>query len=78
MLWLSTSCEFIEPKNTLDRDMKDAALKLERLGEETMRRFERDCRHKQWFWDWNAIPEAVLTSESADEEDTSLWCDAGC
>lgn len=69
--------DFIEPKNMLDRDMKDAVLNLERLGEETRRRFERDGRHEQWFRDWNAIPEAVLPSESANEGDASLWCDAG-
>jgi len=64
--------DFIEPKNMLDREMKGAVLKLERLGEETRRRFEQDYRHEQWFRDWNDIPEAVSASEAADEEDASL------
>jgi hypothetical protein len=69
--------DFIEPKNMLDRDMKDAVLTLERLGEDTRRWFERDCRHEQWFQDWNAILEVVSATEPVDEEDASLWCDAG-
>lgn len=69
--------DFIEPKNMLDGDMKNTVLKLERLGEETRRQFERDCRHEQWFQDWSTIPEAVLMSDAADEEDVSLWCDGG-
>ncbi|EAQ92510.1 hypothetical protein CHGG_00745 [Chaetomium globosum CBS 148.51] len=38
--------DFIEPKNVLDKDMKEAILKLERQGEETRRRFEQDHRHE--------------------------------
>ena len=66
--------DFIEPKNVLDRDMRDAVLKLERLGDETRRRFERDHRQEGWFQDWNAMPDSILASEFADEEDASLWC----
>jgi ATP-dependent DNA helicase PIF1 len=29
--------DFIEPKNVLDKDMRDAILKLERRGDETRR-----------------------------------------
>ncbi|KAH6838542.1 hypothetical protein B0I37DRAFT_419475 [Chaetomium sp. MPI-CAGE-AT-0009] len=38
--------DFIEPKNVLDKDMRDGILKLERRGEETRRQFEQDHRHE--------------------------------
>ncbi|KAK3363994.1 hypothetical protein B0T25DRAFT_562974 [Lasiosphaeria hispida] len=68
--------DFIEPKNVLDRDIRDAVLKLERLGDETRGRFEQDYRYKTWFQDWDAMLESISTSEIAEEEDSSLWCDA--
>jgi len=40
--------DFIEPKNVLADDMRDAVLRLERLGDETRRRFERDYRRERW------------------------------
>jgi hypothetical protein len=67
--------DFIEPKNELDRDMRDAVLKLETLGDETRRRFERDHRHDGWFQDWDAMPESTQITEATDEEDTCLWYD---
>ena len=68
--------DFIEPKNLLAENMTNAALKLERLGDETRRRFEQDHRHEGWFQDWNAMPESTPVSEFAGEEDGSLWCDS--
>src|SRR5438552_7310976 len=68
--------EFIEPKNVLDRSMRDAVLKLERLGDETRQRFERDCRHERWFHDWDAMPESTSRTEVTDEEDGCVWCDS--
>ncbi|KAK3298943.1 transcription factor/nuclear export subunit protein 2-domain-containing protein [Chaetomium fimeti] len=42
--------DFIEPKNVLDKDMRDGILKLERRGEETRRQFEQDHRQaSSWF-----------------------------
>ncbi|RXG41776.1 hypothetical protein VDGE_30528 [Verticillium dahliae] len=38
--------DFIEPKIVLDSGMRAAVLKLERLGNETRQRFERDHRHE--------------------------------
>jgi ATP-dependent DNA helicase PIF1 len=38
--------DFIEPKNVLDSDMRDAILKLERRDEETRQRFELDHGHE--------------------------------
>jgi hypothetical protein len=69
--------DFIEPKNVLDKDMRDAILKLERRGEETRRRFEQDHGHESWLQEWNAMGESTHAAEATDEEDVSLWCDAG-
>jgi ATP-dependent DNA helicase PIF1 len=52
--------------------MRDAVLRLERLGDETRRRFERDHRHETWFQKWDAIAESAQVAEAADEEDASL------
>jgi ATP-dependent DNA helicase PIF1 len=41
--------DFIEPKNVLDKDVREAVLRFERLGDKTRRRFERDHRHETWF-----------------------------
>ncbi|EAQ86138.1 predicted protein [Chaetomium globosum CBS 148.51] len=60
--------DFIEPKNVLDKDMRDAILKLERQGEETRRRFEQDHRHEPWFQEWDAMPELAQAAEAADED----------
>jgi len=66
--------DFIEPKNVLDKDMREAVLKLERLGGETRACFERDHKHESWFQDWNTMAESSSAAEAA-EEDTSLWCE---
>ena len=50
--------DFIEPKNVLDEDMRAAVLRLERLGHETRRSFERDHRYESWFQEWDAMVEA--------------------
>jgi ATP-dependent DNA helicase PIF1 len=63
---------FIEPKNVLGRDMRDVVVRLERMGEETRRRFERDHRRESWFQDWNAMPETTGGADAADKEDTSM------
>jgi hypothetical protein len=60
--------DFIEPKNVLDKDMREAILKLERRGEETRRRFEEDHRHESWFQEWDAMAESAQATEAADEE----------
>ncbi|EAQ85212.1 hypothetical protein CHGG_09226 [Chaetomium globosum CBS 148.51] len=69
--------DFIEPKNVLDKDMRDAILKLERRGEETRRRFEQDHRHEPWFQEWAAMPESGQGTETDDVEDAALWRDPG-
>ncbi|KAH6988605.1 hypothetical protein EDB80DRAFT_589165, partial [Ilyonectria destructans] len=68
--------DFIEPKNVLDTQMRDAVYKLERLGDETRQRFERDHRHERWFQDWDTITESTSVTEVDEEDDTSLWCDS--
>ncbi|KAF6528270.1 hypothetical protein HZS61_008572 [Fusarium oxysporum f. sp. conglutinans] len=68
--------DFIEPKNVLDRQMRDGVYKLERLGGETRLRFEHDYRHESWFQDWDAIAESTSVTEVDEEDDTSLWCDS--
>ncbi|EAQ85502.1 predicted protein [Chaetomium globosum CBS 148.51] len=69
--------DFIEPKNVLDKDMREAILKLERRGEETRRRFEQDHRHESWFQEWEAMPESGQGTETDDVEDAALWRDPG-
>lgn len=60
----------------LDKDMRDAILKLERRGEETRRRYEQDHRNEPWFREWDAMAESAQATEAADEEeDASLWRD---
>ncbi|KAK0701569.1 hypothetical protein B0T26DRAFT_614590, partial [Lasiosphaeria miniovina] len=49
--------DFIEPRNVLDKDMRDGVLKLEMLGQETRERFIRDHRHESWFQDWDNMLE---------------------
>jgi ATP-dependent DNA helicase PIF1 len=66
--------DFIEPKNVLDSDMRAAVVKLERRGDETRRRFERDHRHMTWFREWDSMAETVQATEATDEEAASLWC----
>jgi hypothetical protein len=67
--------DFIEPKNELDEDMREAIVKLERRGEETRRRFEHDHRNEAWFRAWDAMSESAQATDAADEEDASLWSD---
>ncbi|EAQ93239.1 predicted protein [Chaetomium globosum CBS 148.51] len=69
--------DFIEPKNVLDKDMREAIVKLERRGEETRRRFEQDHRHESWFQEWDAMPESGQGTETDDVEDAALWRDPG-
>ena len=40
---------FIKPKNVLSSDMREAAVRLEKLGDETRRSFERNCKHRSCF-----------------------------
>jgi hypothetical protein len=68
--------DFIEPKNVLDKDMRDATSKLERRGEETRRRFELDRRHETWFREWDAMAESGQATDTTDDDDVSLWCDS--
>lgn len=69
--------DFIEPKNVLDGDIRDAVLKLEKLGEKTKQRFAREHNYEMWFQEWNAMPQSTSGTEIVDEEDASLWCDPG-
>jgi ATP-dependent DNA helicase PIF1 len=69
--------DFIEPKNVLDKEMRDAILKLERRGEETRRRFEEGHRHEPWLQEWDAMAESAQATEAVDEEDAPLWNDEG-
>jgi ATP-dependent DNA helicase PIF1 len=67
--------DFIEPKNVLDKNMREAILKLEKRGEESRRRFEQDHMHESWFQEWDAMAESAQATESGDQEqDASLWC----
>ncbi|KAK4097206.1 hypothetical protein N658DRAFT_569463 [Parathielavia hyrcaniae] len=59
--------DFIEPKNVLDKDMKDAILK----------RFEQGHGHEAWFQECDATAESTQAAEGADEEDASLWTEVG-
>jgi len=68
--------DFIEPKNVLDQSIREAVLKLEKLGDATRERFEQDYRRESWFQDWDAMPESTLETEVGDEEDASLWGDS--
>jgi hypothetical protein len=43
----------------LDKDMREAILKLERWGEETRRRFEQDHGHESWFREWNTMTDGL-------------------
>jgi hypothetical protein len=61
--------DFIEPKNVLDKDMREAILKLERRGEETRRRFEQDHGHESWFQEWDAMAESAQAAEATGEDD---------
>ncbi len=63
--------DFIEPKNVLAEDMRDAVLRLERLGDETGRRFERDHGHEMWFREWDAMAESAQATEAGVEEEAS-------
>lgn len=65
--------DFIEPKNVLDKDVRDAVSKLESLGDKTRRRFEQDYNGEAWFAVWNGMTEADPQTAATDEEDISLW-----
>ena len=67
----------VEPKNVLDKDMREAILKLERRGEKTRRRVGQDHGNEPWFREWDAMPESVQTAENADKEDASSRTEAG-
>jgi hypothetical protein len=69
--------DFIEPKNVLDKEMRDAILELKRRGEDTRRRFERGHGNETWFREWEEMAESTQAAEAVDEEDASLWAQAG-
>ena len=48
--------------------MRQAVLRLEKLGDESRRRFERDQGQKSWFRDWDAMPESSPVAEVDDEK----------
>ncbi|KAK4129805.1 hypothetical protein N657DRAFT_687061 [Parathielavia appendiculata] len=64
-------------ENVLAQDMRDAILELERRGEETRWRFERDHSDEAWLQEWNAMAEYAQVAEAADEEDASLRPNTG-
>ncbi|KAK7928542.1 hypothetical protein PG985_005540 [Apiospora marii] len=47
--------DFIEPRNVLDSDLKNAAARLERQGGETRERFWREHGQESWFAAWGAM-----------------------
>ena len=53
--------------------MRDTVFQLERLGDETRRRFERDRRHESWFREWNMMNESDQSAAAADEDEALLW-----
>ncbi|KAK8096383.1 uncharacterized protein PG998_014251 [Apiospora kogelbergensis] len=63
--------DFIEPKNVLDSDMREAVARLERQGRETSARFRREHGQRSWFAAWDATEEASAAGEAG--EDTTLW-----
>jgi ATP-dependent DNA helicase PIF1 len=70
--------DFIEPRNVLDSDMRDAVSKLESLGDKTRQRFEQDYNREAWFAVWQAMTESTESnphtqSVTADQQDTSFW-----
>ena len=65
--------DFIEPKNVLDEEMRAAVLRLERLGDETRQSFEQDHSSESWFQEWDAMMEADMLDNVADDDDTLLW-----
>ncbi|KAK7928472.1 hypothetical protein PG985_005470 [Apiospora marii] len=69
--------DFIEPKNVLDGEMREAVARLERRGDETRERFRREHGQTAWFAAWDAIEEAPATAAAgrggAAEEDTAVW-----
>ena len=68
--------DFIEPKNVLDSEMREAVAGLERRGDETRERFRREHGQTAWFAAWDAIEEAPATAAAgrgrATEEDTAV------
>jgi hypothetical protein len=67
--------DFIEPRNVLDKDMRDAVSKLESLGDDTKQRFEQDYNSEAWFAAWKAMtePNTHPQNATADQEDNSSW-----
>ena len=58
----------------MDRDIRDAVLRLERIGEETRRCFKRDYRCDSWFEDWDAMPETTRGADALeDKKRIRLW-----
>ena len=68
--------DFIEPKNVLEADIRQAIYQVERLGHQTRQRFEHDYGQKPWFQAWDGMPEASLVDEAVGQVDTSLWDEA--
>ena len=54
--------DFIEPKNVLDSDMKNAVAWLERQGDETRERFRREHGQASWFAGWDAMEQKTTAS----------------
>jgi len=54
--------------------MRDAVIRLEKLGDKTKHGFERDYRHERWLQVWGGLLEFVFAAEtkSGDEDDPSL------
>jgi hypothetical protein len=68
--------DFIEPKNVLGPEMREAVLRLERRGDQTRQGFERVYGHEYWFREWQAMAESTAGSDVAEDDDASLWWDA--
>lgn len=51
----------------LSEDMREAILRLDRLGEGTKRPFERDYGNESWFEEWDAMVESIQAVGAVDE-----------
>ncbi|KAK8118347.1 uncharacterized protein PG998_002973 [Apiospora kogelbergensis] len=68
---------FIEPKNVLDSEMREAVARLEKRGDETRERLRREHGQTAWCAAWDVIEEAPATVAAGRGEtievDTANW-----
>ena len=56
----------LNPRGVRGSGMRDAIVKLERLGDETRRDFEGGHRGEAWFQKWQAMPEPAQASQATE------------